>query len=278
MRLVGVRFHDGEFDEKERQKRENGRLEKTDEYFEHHKRYGQEVWREEYGDSDDYLARENVAEEPERERYHSHKLADKLDNADRESYRIRERILQKFAAVFPKSDREDARYLDDEKRNDGEYKRHSEIGVGRAQERLELIPAEKADGADAWHEVDHVAHKNEKKDGHKERKETSRHFPTLQCFGNVVVDEPERFLDERLHFPRNHLQARAKNKCKGDENTYHDPARDERVGYGNAQKFPEFFGRYRDMDAAFALFNCLFYSQYKRLFQSHKCPYPNTIY
>src|SRR3989338_123828 len=117
---------------------------------------------------------------------------------------------------------------------------------------------EKADGADAGHEVDHVAYKNKEKNRHKQWKETSRHFSAFQCFGNVVVDKAERFLDERLHFPRYHFEARAENKCKGDENTYHDPARDERVGDWNAEKFAELFGRYRDMDTALALFDCLF--------------------
>src|SRR3989344_2071051 len=101
MPFFPVRLCDRELDEKERQEREDGGLEETDEYLEHHEGHGQEVRCEVHRDRDDYLARQDIAEEPERKRYHAHQLADELDDAYREADGVFEGILDEFAAVFP---------------------------------------------------------------------------------------------------------------------------------------------------------------------------------
>src|SRR3989344_3402461 len=87
MCFLPVRLRDGQLDEKERQERENGRLEKSDEYLEHHKWHRKEVGHEIRRDENDDLAGEDVAEEPERERAHADQFADELDQPHRKPYR-----------------------------------------------------------------------------------------------------------------------------------------------------------------------------------------------
>src|SRR3989344_8361349 len=165
---------DSELDEEEGEKRKNGGLEEADEYLEEHEWYGQEVRREEYGDRDDYFAREDVTEEPERKRHHAHQFPDELNEADGEADRVFEGILNEFAAVLPETDGEDARHFDDEERNDGEHQRHSEVGIRRAQKRVVVVH----NRANTRYEVQHVAHENKEEYRHEERSE--EHTSELQ--------------------------------------------------------------------------------------------------
>ena len=238
-----------ELDEKEGEKRENRRLEEADEYFEKHQRYGQEVRREEYGDGDDYFACEDVAEEPERKRHHAHQFADELNEADGEADGVFEGVLYEFAAVFPETDGEDARYLNDEEGHDREHERHGEVGIRRAQKRMVVV----FEGTDAGYEVEHVAHEDKEKYCHEEREELARHIATFKRFSNVVVHKSDHRFHQRLKFARYHLEPAAHEECDGDEYRDDEPARNERVGDRNPEKFSQLFRRYRNVNA---LFHC----------------------
>src|SRR3989344_4582213 len=182
MPFFPVRLRDRQLDEKEGEKRENRGLEESDEYLEHHERHRQEVGREEYRDGDDYLALEDIAEKPERERNHAHQFPDELDEADGEANGIFEGILNEFAAVLPETDGENACHLDDEKGYDSEHQRHGEVGIRRAQERMVMV----FDRADARQEVQHVAYENKKKYRHEEREETACHIAALKRFRDIA--------------------------------------------------------------------------------------------
>lgn len=118
-RVVG----DGKLDEKERQERENSRLEEADEYLKHHEGNRTEIGRKVGGNADDDGARENIPEKTEGKRDHTHQLPDKLDNADEESDEIAQGVHDEFLAVLPKPERGDTRHLNDEKGNERERER-----------------------------------------------------------------------------------------------------------------------------------------------------------
>ncbi len=233
------RLHNRELDEKEGEERENGSLEKADEYFEHHEWHGKEVRGEIDGNGDDYLARQDITEEPERERYDAHQLADEFDDADSEADGIFEGILNELAAVLPETDGEDARYFDNEKGYDGENERHGEVGIRRAQKRVVMI----FDGADARYEVQHVAHEDKEEYRHEKRKKFARHIAAFERLCDVVVDERDHRLHERLKLSGNHFELAAHEERHRDQNCDDYPAGDERVGDRNAEKFSELFRR-----------------------------------
>src|SRR5262245_53258463 len=68
MGLPAMRFLDGELDEKKREEREDGGLQKTDEYLEKRKDPRYAVGSEKESDGNDDRACEDVTEKPERER------------------------------------------------------------------------------------------------------------------------------------------------------------------------------------------------------------------
>jgi len=245
MRFRVVRLLNGELDEEQGKEREDGGLEESDEYLEHHERHGEEVRREVNGDGDDYLARQDVAEEPKRERYDAYQLADELDEPHGEADGISERILNEFAAVLPETDGENARHFDDKEGYDSEYERHGEVGIRRAQKRLMVV----LERADTRYEVQHVAHENEKKYRHEERKEFARHIAAFECFRHVVVHESDHCLHERLELSGNHFELTAHEECDRDQNRDDEPTRNQRVGDGNPEKFSELFSRYGDVYA-----------------------------
>src|SRR3989344_4339703 len=211
------RLHDSELDEEECEEREYRRLEKAD----------------------DYLDREDIAEEPERERHHAHQLSDELDEPHGEADGISERILNEFAAVFPETDGENARHFDDEKGYDGEDERHGEVGIRRSQKRLMVVLKR----ADTRYEVQHVAHEDEQEYRHKQRKEFARHVAAFKRFSDVVVHKSDHCFHERLKLTRNHFQPATHQKSDGYEYRDDHPARNQRIGDGDSKKVPQLFRR-----------------------------------
>src|SRR3989344_5015001 len=208
------RLHDSELDEEECEERE-------------------------YRHGDDYLAREDIAEESERERYDAYQLADELDYADGEANRILEGILNEFAAVLPESDGEDARYFDDKEGYDSEYERHGEVGIWGAQKRLMVV----LQRTDARYEVQHVADEDEQEYRHKQRKEFARHVAAFKRFSDVVVHKSDHCFHERLKLTRNHFQPATHQKSDGYEYRDDHPARNQRIGDGDSKKVPQLFRR-----------------------------------
>ena len=139
MRLLAVRLLNSEFDEEEREEREDGSLQEADEYFKHHERYRQEIRGKVDSDGDDNLACKNISEEPERERDDAYKLANELNEPNCKAYRVFEWILNEFAAVLPESDGEDASHFDDKEGDNSEYERDGEVGIRRTEERMVVI-------------------------------------------------------------------------------------------------------------------------------------------
>src|SRR3990167_6360046 len=225
-----MRFGDCQLDEKERQEGENGRLEKSDEYLEHHQGYRKEVGHEIRRDENDDLAGEDVAEEPERERDHADQFADELDQPHRKPYRGAQ--VDELLSVFDNADSENACDLDHEERDDGEHERDVEIGVDAPEEREKFLSVPKAETSHPRYEFEDVGCEYEKKDGHEQGKEFARHFPALK----------------RLEFAGDHLELAAYEKCDRDQNGDDYPTCDERVGDGNAEKLPELFGGDRHVD------------------------------
>src|SRR3989344_6272561 len=114
--------------------------------------------------------------------------------------------------------------------------------------------------ADARKEVEHVADEDEKKDGHEKREETPRHFSALKRLGHIVVDEHERLFEKRLQAPGYHRKAASDEERKPDQECYDDPAGHERIRDGDTQKFPEFLGRKRDVNARLLRLACVLYT------------------
>src|SRR3989344_6185694 len=196
---LSMRFGDRQLNEKEREERENGRLQESDEYLEHHKRHGEEVRHEERRDENDDLAREDVAEEPERERDHAHQFADEFDQPHRKTYR-RAQVDELFP-VFDDAYRENAGDLDHEERDDGEHERDVEVGVDAPEEREKFFSVPKAETSHPRYEFKNVGREDEKKDGHEERKEFAGHFPALKGLCHIAVYIAEHFFEARLEFP-----------------------------------------------------------------------------
>src|SRR3989344_8073224 len=105
------------------------------------------------------------------------------------------------------------------------------------------------DGADTRYEVQHIADKNEKEYRHEERKELARHVAALEGFRDVVVYESDHRLHERLKLSGYHPEPAPHEECDSDQNRDDHPARDERIGDGNAEKFSELFRRDSDVNA-----------------------------
>src|SRR3989344_712669 len=150
MRLVG--FEDGELDEEEREHREYQGLDDADEHLEADQRRREEIGEEESRDEDHDFAREDVSEETEGEGDETTDIAHELDQADGEIDGRGE--VDVFPGILKEAEDDDARYLDDEKGDDGEREGEIEIGGRSPQEGDEpaLVSALDAHGADARQE------------------------------------------------------------------------------------------------------------------------------
>src|SRR3989344_9534637 len=104
------------------------------------------------------------------------------------------------------------------------------------------------DGADTRYEVQHIADKNEKEYRHEERKELARHVAALEGFRDVVVHESDHRLHECLKLARYHLEPAAHQKRHRNQDCDDDPARNQRIGDGNAKKFSELLRRDGNMN------------------------------
>src|SRR3989344_1570396 len=188
MRLVApVRFGDGEFDEEEREKRKDRRLHDAYEELEAHERHREHRRNEERGDGKQDFARENVAEETERERNEARQFAHEFDDADDEIQRRRE--IEELPRVAEEPDGDDACDLDSKNGDDSECERDVEVSVDAPKEREKFIPVENADRADARRELEQVRDRDEEEDGHEEREHAPRPCPAFQGFRDVIVYE-----------------------------------------------------------------------------------------
>ena len=242
-----MRFHDGDFDKKEREKRENSGLDEADEDFEGHKRHGAEVREEVDRDRDQDFAGKNVAEETEGKGDEPRELGEKFDDADDETHR---RVhIEEFAAVFDSADRENASDLDDEKRDEGKRERNVEIGIGATQKRDEISSSEEADTADAGDKFEHVGGENKKEDGSEERKKAPRHRAALERLGNVVIHVAEKFLKNGLEAARYQFHPAPDDERDEHEDSQRDPAHKQRVGERDPPKRPELLRREYDLNS-----------------------------
>ena len=172
-------------------------------------------------------------------------LDDKLDDADDESDGTAQRILEKFAAVFPDADRHDAGYLDNEKRHDGKDKRYRKISVRTAEQRMSV----ERYASNAGQELEPIQKENENKNGHKKREKAACHLAAPERLDDVIVHEFEHPLQERLRAVRDELKAIAREKRDRDKNRHNDPGRNERIGDGNTEEFTESLCRKGHVDS-----------------------------
>src|SRR3989338_4678733 len=246
-----MRLGDGDFDEKEGEKCEYSGLDEADKDLKHHDGHGCHVLEEVNDDEDEDLAGKNVAEEPERERYDACNLTEKLDNPYKKSDDRPE--IEEFPAVLHHTYRDYAGNLDNEKRQNRKHKCDVEVGIHTAQKRYEfpLPRAVHAERADAGSKFENVGRKNEKEYRAQEREEPPRPVAALKYLGDVIVDESEDPFEKRLKAARNHGDASSYEHRRHDENRHYEPARDERIGDGQAPQRAQLFRREYDVDAFF---------------------------
>lgn len=244
-----MRIHDSEFDEKEGEHRKDDALHDTDEHFERHQRYREEVWYEEGNDADEDLPGKDVTEKTERERHEARDLAHELDEADGEIEGRGE--IDEFPRVAEKSERRDAGDFDDDHDNNRKRERHVEIGIDGAQERCEFAAVRKSDRADAGRKFKHVGKRDEKKDCHEEREDSARNDTVPQRLRDVIVCRLEQRLKKDLRPRRDDTRSRADQNANEYQEPHHDPACDQRVRYRDAPHVAESLCGERNMDAAF---------------------------
>src|SRR3989338_7275120 len=155
-------------------------------------------------DEDDYLPRDDVAEETEGEGDEARDFGKQLDDSHDESYERME--IQELRAVFEKSEHGDACDLGNDEGNGGERQRYVEIGVDTAEKGRELSMREETDTADAGNEFQPVRDEDEKKDGEDEGEKFARHVPPSERVRDVVVDAAYHPLEKRLEAARDELQ------------------------------------------------------------------------
>jgi len=238
-----MRLCDGYLDEEQGENGENRRLDEADEYLEHHDGHGSHVRNEENNDQDEHFASEDIAKKPERERDNARYLGEDLNNADEESYRRLERILEKFPPIFDDADGEDARQLDDEKRQYREHEGDIEVGIDAPEERHEF-PAPRmvdAERADARREFKNVGRKYKEEDGREKREKFAGHFAALEGLCDVVVHKTEYPFEKRLEASRHHPQAFADGKRENYQHRHNYPTRDESIRDGQAPQRAQLF-------------------------------------
>lgn len=244
-----VRFRNGKLDEEERQQGEDGRLHEADEQLEEHERQRRNIGDKEDEDADEDLARKDVPEQPERERYEPRQVADDLEESDPEHYRRLKR--NKFTAVFQESEVQYPRDLGDEKRDERERERHVEVGIERPQERRERamsVPLKKADAPDAGRELDDIRDENEKENGENEGQEAPREFRVLEDLMEVIGNVGKSGLKEGLR-PARYEGEPAREICrKTDKKRHDDPAHEDGIGDGEPEELPEPLRRQCDVN------------------------------
>ena len=206
-------LHYCQLNEEQGQKRKDGRLDQSDEYFKEDERHGDEVREERGGNQEQDAAGENVAEQTEGERNEANELGKEFQEADHKPDRGME--IAELAHVGEEAEGADACYFNREKGDDGEGERSIEVRIHGPQERHRFpVRMVKDDTFDTRDELEPVADEDKQKKRQEEWGELSTQVFVFQGVGGKVGNPANQGLGHDLDLARDERGPPANQDCK----------------------------------------------------------------